>query len=188
MHIGDLWILANVAHCEIFEFLRIEHIGAIMNFRTYLYYNYKVKVLNLSWGQKNYEILESMKNPSYTRNKKYVNLVEPSRSQIFILFQSPCHKLLPDFHNFSISTSKLATFSYFFSLLDKICQIVILFQSSQMAKKWAQLKKFKNLILKCLIPSEPERAAEARRAVVASIGKSAFIFFPADLEQCSQTL
>ena len=60
VHIGDLWILANVAHCEIFKCLLIEHIGAIMNFRTYQYYNYKVKVLNLSWGQKYYEILESM--------------------------------------------------------------------------------------------------------------------------------
>ena len=107
VHIGDLWTFANAPHCEIFEFLQIEHIGAIMNFRTYLYYNYKVKVLNLSWGQKNYEILESMKNPSYTRKKKYKNPVEHSRTSqarfsyffsllvisyhIFIIFQSPCH-------------------------------------------------------------------------------------------------
>ena len=47
-------------------------------------------------------------------------------SQVFILFQSPCHKL-PDIHTYSISFSKLATFSYFFSLLVKICQIFILF-------------------------------------------------------------
>ena len=32
--------------------------------------------LNLWWGQKKYEILESMKNPFYKWKKKYENLVE----------------------------------------------------------------------------------------------------------------
>ena len=99
--------------------------------------------------------------PSYTWQKKYENLVEPSRAS-------------------------QARFSYFFSLLVKICQIFILFQSpgqnlpdchtfsifSKFGRlvlvDWAQLKTFQNLILKCLIPSEPEQAVEARRAVVAN--------------------
>ena len=138
---------------------------------------------------------ENVVEPFHTRFSYFFNILVIS-CQVFILFQYPCHKL-PDFHTYSISFSKLANFSYFFSLLVKICQIfiliisilklarfacffslvkicqiVILFQSSQMAKKWAQLKKFKNLILNCLIPSEPERAAEARRAVVASAYKN----------------
>ena len=93
---------------------------------------------------------------------------------------------IPDIHTFSIHLSKVARFSYLFNLLLRIGQICILFQSpcqnlpdchtfsifSKFGRlalvNWAKLKKFQNLILKCLIPSEPERAAEARRAVVAS--------------------
>ena len=30
-----------------------------------LYYNYNIKGVSLGWGQKKYENLESMKNPSY---------------------------------------------------------------------------------------------------------------------------
>ena len=77
---------------------------------------------------------------------KYEYLVEPSRTslarfsyffnplvkscQIFILFQSPCYEL-PDFHNFSISLSKLATFSYLFSLLVKFARLSYLFNLLQ---------------------------------------------------------
>ena len=96
---------------------------------------------------------------------------------------------IPDLHTFSIHLSKVARFSYLFNLLLRIGQICILFQSpcqnlpdchtfsifSKFGRlalvNWAKLKKFQNLILKCLIPSEPERAAEARRAVVASFSK-----------------
>ena len=93
---------------------------------------------------------------------------------------------IPDLHTFSIHLSKVARFSYLFNLLLRIGQICILFQSpcqnlpdchtfsifSKFGRlalvNWAKFQKFQNLILKCLIPSEPERAAEARRAVVAS--------------------
>ena len=72
---------------------------------------------------------------------KYENLVEPSRTsraRFSYFFQSHC-QYLPDFHTFSVSQSQLST-----------------------------IEKKKNLVLKCPIPSEPERAAEARRAVAAS--------------------
>ena len=45
-----------------------------------LYYNYNIKGVNLSWGQKKYELLENMKNPSYIGQNKYENLEEPSRT------------------------------------------------------------------------------------------------------------
>ena len=98
---------------------------------------------------------------------------------------------IPDLHTFSIHLSKVARFSYLFNLLLRIGQICILFQSpcqnlpdchtfsifSKFGRlalvNWAKLKKFQNLILDCLISSEPERAAEARRAVVASNLKKA---------------
>ena len=98
---------------------------------------------------------------------------------------------MPDIHTFSIHLSKVDRFSYSFNLLLRIGQICILFQSpcqnlpdchtfsifSKFGRlalvNWAKLKKFQNLILKCLIPSEPERAAEARRAVVASLHTNA---------------
>ena len=91
--------------------------------------------------------------PSYTWQKKYENLVEPSRAS-------------------------QARFSYFFSLLVKICQIFILFQSpgqnlpdchtfsifSKFGRlvlvNWAQMRKFQNLILKCL---SPRSRSEQRR-------------------------
>ena len=94
---------------------------------------------------------------------------------------------IPDLHTFSIHLSNVARFSYLFNLLLRIGQICILFQSpcqnlpdchtfsifSKFGRlalvNWAKLKKFQNLILDCLISSEPERAAEARRAVVASV-------------------
>ena len=97
---------------------------------------------------------------------------------------------IPDLHTFSIHLSKVARFSYLFNLLLRIGQICILFQSpcqnlpdchtfsifSKFGRlalvNWAKFKKFHNLILKCLIPSEAERAAEARRAVVASTYKT----------------
>ena len=47
-----------------------------------LYYNYRVKVLNLASRQKKCEILENMKNPSYTWQKKYGVSVEPSRTSL----------------------------------------------------------------------------------------------------------
>ena len=95
---------------------------------------------------------------------------------------------IPDLHTFSIHLSKVARFSYLFNLLFRIGQICMLFQSpcqnlpdchtfsifSKFGRlalvkfNGAKFKKFHNLILKCLIPLEPERAAEARRAVVAS--------------------
>ena len=67
-----------------------------------LYYNYKFKVLIRRRRQKKYEILANMKNAPYTWQKKYENLVEPSR------------------------TSQ-ARFSYFFSVLVRNCQIFILY-------------------------------------------------------------
>ena len=115
-------------------------------FSPNLYHNYKFKAGILGSRQKKYEILESMKNPSDIWQDKYEYLVEPSRTsqarfsyffnplvkscQIFILFQSPCYEL-PDFHNFSISLSKLATFSYLFSLLVKFARLSYLFNLLQ---------------------------------------------------------
>ena len=151
----------------------------LKNWIPYLYYNCTREGRILSSRQKKYELLENMKNPSYIGQNKYENLEEPSRTshtrssyflnplvkscqifiliqspssigQICILFQSPCQNL-PDCHTFSI-----------FSKFGRLALV-----------NWAKLKKFQNLILKCLIPSEPERAAEARRAVVASLTKSA---------------
>ena len=70
-----------------------------------------------------------MKNPSYTRKKKYENLVEPSRTsqarfsyffsllvisyQIFIIFQSPSQNW-PLFHTFSVSLTKFAKLSSYY--------------------------------------------------------------------------
>ena len=88
---------------------------------------------------------------------------------------------IPDLHTFSIHLSKVARFSYLFNLLLRIGQICILFQSpcrnlpdchtfsifSKFGRlalvNWAKFQKFQNLILKCLIPSEPEgRSCESR--------------------------
>ena len=102
---------------------------------------------------------------------------------------------IPDLHTFSIHLSKVARFSYLFNLLLWIGQICILFQSPcqnlpdchtfSISSKFGRLalvnlakfKKFHNLILKCLIPLKPERAAEARRAVVASFNHNKADFF-----------
>ena len=152
-----------------------------------LYYNYNIKGVIRRRRQKKYENLKNMKNRIHTWQIKYENLVEPQA---------------PDFHTFSIHLSNVARFSYLFNLLLRIGQICILFQSpcqnlpdchtfsifSKFGRlalvNWAKLKKFQNLILKCLIPSEPERAAEARRAVVASFFKVAKMVEIASLEEC----
>ena len=52
--------------------------------------------------------------------------------------------------------------------LVKICQIVILFQSSQNLEDFSFRDEISESYFKMSNPSEPERAAEARRAVVAS--------------------
>ena len=98
-----------------------------------LYYNCTSEVGILSSRQKKYELLENMKNPSYIGQNKYENLEEPSRTSHtrYSYFFNTFVKRLPDFHTYSISLLELARFAYFFSLLVKICQIVILFQSSQ---------------------------------------------------------
>ena len=144
-------------HSENFKFLRIEHIRAIMNFRTYLCYQY----YNCSIGpwicrkQKKYEILERMKYPYYyIWQKKYENLVEPSRAsqarlffslliiscQIFILIQS-LSQTWPLLHTFSISLSKFAKFSYFIS--SKFARFAYFFS---LLVKFARLSYFFNLL------------------------------------------
>ena len=83
---------------------------------------------------------------------------------------------IPDLHTFSIHLSKVARFSYIFNLLLRIGQICILFQSPCQnlpdCHTFSIVSKLLCFILKCLIPSEPERAAGARRAEVASEIKS----------------
>ena len=112
--------------------------------------------------------------------KIWWKLLEP-QSQAFILFQSSCQNL-PDIHTFFISISKLARCAYFFSLIVKICLIVILFPifskfGRLVCVNCAQLKKFQNLILKCLIPLEPERALKCRRSVSASSFNYSFLSY-----------
>ena len=84
----------------------------------YLYYNYKFKVLIRRRRQKKYEILANMKNAPYTWQKKYENLVEPSRTSLarFSYF-------------FSLLVKSIARLSYLFNLVLKIGQFFILFQS-----------------------------------------------------------
>ena len=96
-----------------------------------LYYDCKVGLGICRRTQKKYEILENIQSPISKWQKKYENLVEPSRTsqarfsyffsllvisyQIFIIFQSPQN--WPLFHTFSVSLTKFARLSYFFNLL-----------------------------------------------------------------------
>ena len=96
--------------------------------------------------------------------------------QIFILFQSPFQNL-PDFHTFSGSLSKFAKFSYFFDLLLSFARFSYFFSllvnppDRKSIKIWQYvLTEGQDLyIISFYVSSEPERAAEARRAVVASV-------------------
>ena len=69
---------------------------------------------------------------------------------------------MPDFHTFSVSWSKFARLSYFFNLL-KIWQIS--------TGKLSTNEEISESYFKMSLPPEPERAAEALRAVVASYFK-----------------
>ena len=65
VHIGDLWILANAAHCEIFEFLyelAWAHWGNY-DFQN-LYFDCKVGLRICRRRQKKYEFLENIQNPT----------------------------------------------------------------------------------------------------------------------------